>query len=111
MVSLAVGAVIGVASLVTGIVKANQAAQAAQEQATKSAEQNVLLAQQQGFNELVVGQGHDISAVISAVTNSKIQATATTKIESLKQQGNTLMIVGGGIIVLSLAIMVFKKRT
>ncbi len=115
-------AVVGVVMSVVGIAKKDKAMTDQRNIATGQLLQQGQLSEQKNQTDITVGQGHDISNIfgstIQAVTQAQsaqqtalIQAQSDRQVASLNKQGNLLLIVGMGVVVLTLGELVLRKKT
>ena len=105
-----VGAVSGLLSVTVGAHQQN----VAREQQKNLATGQMLgsLAENEATNKanITIGQGHDIATIYAATTQAVICGDTQLKINATKKSGDVLIIVGAGVIVLSLGILVLKNK-
>jgi hypothetical protein len=106
-----IGAVVGLTSLTVGAIQKSKAMKMEKDLAQQQMQNQVVIADKTNMANITIGQGHDIATVFGGTLQSSIAANAQNTTASINKQGNALVIVGMGIVVLSLAVIVMRKKS
>lgn len=108
-----IGLVVGVVSAGVGIAQKEKANNLQKEAAIRQREQNVLLANKDGFDRQVIGVRQDATMVVNEIFRGRIDAEAQVQMSvqaaSASKQGDILLLVAGMSGILVLGVLVFGR--
>jgi len=109
-----VGAVVGLTGTAVGAGQKSKAMKLSKQMAITQNQQNALLSDRQNNTQIEIGINHDVGSVISSVIKTRLDneatITAAARAATMSKQGDLLIMVGAGITVLSLAVLVFRRK-
>ena len=105
-----IGAAVGLTSLTVGVIQANKESKQQKQLAEQQMKNQMIAVDKTNMANIVIGQGHDISDVFGTTLSSGLSADAQTSAASISKQGNVLVVVGLGVIILSMSIIVLRKK-
>ena len=109
-VTAVIGIVVSIASLVAGTIQKSNAAKQQASQFASQEEQNLYNSQQANETDLIVGQGHDTASIYSAAIKGQLCHDAQVTVATRQQEGNVLIIIGISTAILTLGILVLKRK-
>ena len=106
-----IGAAVGLTSLTVGVIQSEKAAKQAKKLAEQQMKNQMIAVEKTNMANIVIGQGHDIAEVFGGTLSATIEADAQTNTASISKQGNLLIIIGLGVVVVSLGAIVMRKKS